>query len=101
MIVGSFCVVTNGATYEGAWKRSICKNYSRGCFFLTTVDFYVISCGTLTHFSFPFSFCYIEGAYRVRGGRRNERKVSGFPLWFFLSLVFYFFSVDLISSLWI
>lgn len=25
-----------------------------------------------------------------------KEKVSGFPLWFFLSLVFYFFSVDLI-----
>lgn len=25
-----------------------------------------------------------------------KEKVSGFPLWFFLSLVFYFFSVDLV-----
>lgn len=37
---------------------------------------------------FFFSFCYIEGAYRVRGGRRNERK----SFWF-STLVFLVFGI--------
>lgn len=70
-------------------ERSICKNYSRGRFYLTAVDFYAISCGALTlFFSFSFSFCYIEGADRVRGGRRNERK----SFWF-STLVFLVFAI--------
>lgn len=79
-----------GDIYEEAGKRSICKIYSRNRFYLTAVDFYAISCGALTHFFsfFSFSFCYIEGAYRVRGGRRNERK----SFWF-STLVFLVFGI--------